>query len=277
MADQEDEGFIQRRTRTLRLALDVKGGRVFTHNADVENIDRCTIELKCTWSPSFLTLSDTSILIGNQQHKPLKWDEDGLQVIDKEAESVTGWSLIDCPILLSLSPVDESWLNKRSAEGEDQPLIGSFRYHAPIQTSDGVVNETRPLITAWFGVGIENFKLIRSRLFDTDSYDFDIGLDVEFPRGTVERGWTKTKVEWDGKDALPIARAVVVWKLGDWDSKADRVREISRKPEPSDDIPSREHLILLQSINRLEAAIVKLATPTWLVAAAAVVGAILLI
>ncbi len=52
MADQGPEDFIETMSRTTYLSLEVEGGRVFVHNADLENIEQSTIELKCSWSSS---------------------------------------------------------------------------------------------------------------------------------------------------------------------------------------------------------------------------------
>ena len=56
MADKEPESFISKMAREVRLSLDVEGGRVFIHHADPDNIDPCTIELKCVWSPGLISM-----------------------------------------------------------------------------------------------------------------------------------------------------------------------------------------------------------------------------
>ena len=274
MADDEPESFIEKMTREMRLPLDVEGGRVFAHHADADATERCTIELKCSWSPGLLAGFDTHIRIGDDKHKPLSWDDDGVQIVDTEAEEVVGCDLLECPIMLSLYRVDDKWITESAANNEGKPILGRFDYHAPIQTSDGVVNEKRPVITAWAGFGHDNFELLRARLLATENPDFDLGLDVEFPRGTVDAGWVSTKIEWDGKDSIPVLDAVIVWKCGDWDSKTDRLREVFREREPEPYNPPREHVALLHAVNKLEAAIAKLAVPVWLAAAAAVLAAI---
>ena len=86
MADEEPESFIEQMTRETSLPLRAVGGRVFVQNADAENIDRGTIELKCWWSPGLLAMLDTDIRIGDHRHKPFKWDDDGVEVVDEDAD-----------------------------------------------------------------------------------------------------------------------------------------------------------------------------------------------
>lgn len=277
MSDEADENPTEKLCREKSLPLRAEGGRVFVHSADPSNLARCTIELKCWWSPDLLTMFDSPIRIGDEVHKPFKWDEDGAQVFDEEAENLSGWTLRDCPIMLSLYSVDEGWLAESATKNGGQPILGRLHYYPPAKTADGVVNQERPTITAWVALGRTNFELVRDRLMATETPEFDLGITIEFPRGTVETGPTGSKVHWDGKGDLPVSAVTIVWKRGDWDSDSVRWRHPYRQPEPEPEPyePPREHVELMQRLNRLEAAVLRLATPVWLASAAAVVAVIL--
>jgi hypothetical protein len=84
-------------------------------------------------------------------------------------------------------------------------------------------------------------------------------------------------VEWDGKGSLPITRSTVVWQRADWNSHADRERKVFHRPEPQEYEPPREHVELLGAVDRLHATMVKLTTPIWIGAVAAVVAAAVLL
>lgn len=135
--------------RKVSVPLRPSGGRVFANNAEPNGIDRCSIELKCRWSPSLMGMFDTGIRIGEDKHKPLTWD---------------------------------------------------------------------------------------------------------------------------GKDVLPVTSAVIVWKRAVWDSDADRLRPVHRRAQPKEYEPHREHVELMDAVKRLEANLVKLATPLWIAAIAAVMA-----
>lgn len=275
MANEEHESATDKLTRNVSLPLRAVGGRVFVQNAQGDNTDLCTIEIKCWWSPSLLEMFDTDIRIGDDKHKPLKWDDDGLQVIDEDGEEEVGWSLLDCPIMLTLYRVDEEWLAESATKTDGKLILGRLNYYAPIQTADGVFSKKRPAITAWVGVGNGNFALLGDRLINTETPDFDLGISVNFPSGTVVTSWVDKKVNWDGKGPLFVSDATIVWKRGDWDSDADRQRHVSRKLEPEQHDLSRDDIELLGAVNRLEGAVVKLATPLWLALGAVIIAAIL--
>jgi hypothetical protein len=273
MADEEPESFIQQMTREVTLKLSAHGGRVFMQSADADDLERCTIELKCSWSPGLIAMLHQSIRIGDENHKPFKWDDDDVEVIDEEAEDEMGWGLYDCGIMLSVYRVDEKWLADSAAKNDDKPILGRLNYNPPIQTSDGVVNDQRPSVTAWVGLGHENFRLLRDRLLATDKPDFDLDIAVEFPRGTVESGWVKKTITWDGKGSLPVTNATLVWLRADWNSESARERRVPRHREPVHREPPPEHGELLRAMKKLEAAVVKLATPLWIAVGAAIVAA----
>lgn len=272
MSGEEPESFIDKISRQQSLVLRVAGGRLLIENAQPDGVDRSKIELNCWWSPSLLGMMEDRIRIGDARHKPITWDEDGFEVVDGDAEDEIGWSLLDCPVELMIHRSEDGWLADNKARSKDDPIIGRFSYSAPIKTSDGVVNQERPTIHAWIALGPENFKFLRDRLTNTEVPDFDLGITVEFPRGTVETGWVKSTVKWDGKEPLPVTGASFVWKRGEWDSDAPRERRWLRKSEPEEHVPPREHVELLQSVSRLETAVTKLTTPVWIAAVAAVVA-----
>ena len=270
MSEDEPESFIDKMGREKSLPLRVTGGRVLIANATSDALDSSTIELKCWWAQRRFAIYDTSILIGDEQRKPFKWDGDGVQIPDEEAEDITGWSLSECPIMLAIYRVSDDWLSERA----DDRVNGQFRYYGPIKTDDGVVNEERPTIQAWIALGSANFRLIEGRLIDNETPDFEIGLTDEFPRGTVDSGMFDTKIHWDGTDSLPITRATIVWKCGDWNSDDPVSRQLDGWSEPEEYEPSREHNELIASNTRIESMLAKLTLPVWLAAAAAALAAI---
>lgn len=273
MADDELENFLEQEVRKVSITLRPSGGRVFANHAEPNGIDRCSIELKCWWSPSLMAMFDSGIRIGEDKHKPLTWDDDGQQVMDEDSkEEEIGWSLIDCPIMVSIYRTDEVQLAEGAAKNDGEPILGRLAYYAPIQSSDGVVNDKRPTVTVWVGFGPKNFALLQERLLEKEEPDFDLGIGVAFPKGTVESGWVGKKVNWDGKDVLPVTSAVIVWKRADWDSDADRFRPVRRRAQPEEYEPPREHIELMDAVKRLEANIVKLATPLWIATIAAVMA-----
>lgn len=273
MADEESGTFIDELSRHVSLTLRAVGGRVFVRNADSNDLDRSTIELNCTWSPGLLSLFGPSIRVGDDKHKPFKWDEDGYEAVDEEADDEVGWNMMDCPIMLSLHRVDEKWLKESAAKNDKKPALGRLDYRAPIHTADGVVNEKRPPVTAWVGLGRENFELVRERLLTTETPDFELSIEVEFPRGAVETGWHYQKVTWNGNGSLPVISAALVWRRGDWNSDAQRQRFV-REAEPEYK-PPREHAELMEALSRLQGSVGKLATPVWIAVIAAIAAAAL--
>jgi hypothetical protein len=194
MADEEPETFIQKMCREMMLPLRVTGGRIFAENASPDRLDRSVIELKCWWSPGFLASLDTSVLIGDQKHKPLKWGEDGIETPDEEADDVVGWDLHDCAIMLTIYRTEDGWLADNKDRPKDDAIMGFFNYSPPLKSDDGVVNDERPTVHAWIALGPHNFNLLRDRVIATDELDFEVGLEVQFPRGTVDTGGIKTTV-----------------------------------------------------------------------------------
>lgn len=276
MADEQTETFIEKMSRELTLPLRTVGGRVFVENAEPDRLNRSIIELKCWYKDWHLIMLDEKIRIGEDKHKPVIVDEYGELFVEEEGEEQTGWSLAQCPIILSIHRVEDGWFADNAARDKDDPILGRFNFSAPIQTSDGLVNDKRAMFFAWIALGEENFGLLRDRLLANETSDLDLGLTVQFPRKALDTGLVDTKVHWDGKGSLPVTDAKIVWKCADWDSKSDaEVRELEREirePELEEYEPPREHVELMDAVKRLETSITKLFTPLWIVVGAAFIA-----
>lgn len=282
LAEQEETA-LEALSRDVSLRLSVFGGRVFAHNASLDNLNRSTIELKCWWI-DIRNLFSLSITVGDEKHKPLRDHRDDADEFDaddddddddedrneeQKDEEQIGWRLGECPIMLSIYEVDERWLSSSAEKNNGEPVFGNFTYYPCNQTADGVVNDKRPTVTAWIGMGAENFRLIRERLLGGDRYDFELGITVQFPRGSMHRGWMGREVRWDGKKPIPIRQATLVWMRDDWDADFDKKLDERPSPEP-ESVPPCEHAELMQATSRLETALARLVTPLWLTAAAVI-------
>lgn len=124
----------------------------------------------------------------------------------------------------------------------------------------------RPTVTAWVPLGSDNFRLLRERLLTDKQFDISVSVTIQFPKGSVKSEALGKSVQWDGKGALPITNAVVVWKRHDWSADFDHKPQGLRHPEPYE--PPREHVEILAATSRVEAGIAKLTTPLWLAVAA---------
>ena len=271
MADAEVKEFIGAMARNVELELSPSGGRVFVSSASPERLDGTSIELKCSWS-SFATLFSLHITIGEEKHLvPLLDDE---EEDDREREEEIGWRLTNCPIMLTLYPVDEKWFSESAARNDGEPILGRLNYYPPVKTSDGVVNDDRPTVTAWVGIGRDNFNLVREQMLSNEKPTFNIGLSVDFPEGSVEQKTLGRSIQWDGKGQLPVTGATIVWRNNDWsadfDTRKSQRRMERRKAELLPPDPPIEHTQTLNAITRLESAVNKLTTPIWLAAAAAI-------
>lgn len=58
IADEEPQTYADELLREVALSLGCEGGRVFVQSATSENLESCTIELKCAWSPRLATMFD---------------------------------------------------------------------------------------------------------------------------------------------------------------------------------------------------------------------------
>ena len=248
------------------------GGRVFVQSASAESIDSCTIELKCTWSPGLLALFDESIRIGADTHKPYKWNEYFEDVPDEDGEDEIGWSLSDCPIMLTLHPVTEKWIEDSAAKNAGKPILGRFTYYEPDKPAVDPVYSKKPLVTAWVGLGPENFRLLRDRLVNTEAPDFELSITVRFPQDSVKSSWTGKDVSWDGSEPLPVTSATIAWMRSDWKNDSRHERRVLRDAEPIVAEPSSEHLQLMEKVGTLEAAVRMLATPLWIAVGAALIA-----
>jgi hypothetical protein len=273
MADKEPESAIQKLNREVWLSLRARGGRVFMDGATAETLERSTIELNCRWA-GVTWLSGLNLTIGDEQHPPLPSSRRHRPMEGETEQLETGWKLSDCPITVNVDEVDGKAIAESAAKNNGTPEIGLLKYYERVNTPDGVVNDKRPSLAAYVGVGAETFRFIRDRLLATETPEFELGFNVEFPRGSVDRGWVNTKVNWDGKDTLPVTDARFVWPRGGWNSDEDNE---DGPPEPEEYEPPREHVELLGAIERLQANMVKLTTPIWIAAAAAFVAAVVLI
>lgn len=280
MADEQIETFIEKMNREQTLPLRAVGGRLIAENARPDRLDHSFIELKC-WHKDWHLMFRDKIRIGEDKHKPVIVDDDGELSVDEEGNEQIGWIITQCPIILKILRAQDGWLDDNAARDKDDPILGRFSFHAPIQTSDGVVNEKRATIFAWLALGDENFGLLRDSLLASEQPDFDLGLTVQFPSSAADAEWENTNLHWDGKGSLPVTDAKIVWKCSHWDSETDtEVRELERK---SRDIeydehdheeyePPREHVELMDSVKRLETSIAKLFMPLWVAVGAALIA-----
>ncbi len=266
---------LDRMKHEVSLTLTPYGGRVFVEHSDTDRVDHSHIELKCWFSPQLFGLNVT---IGDEVHPRVGFyddegDEEGNE--ETEVETETGWCLSDVPIMLAIYRVDSNWLSESAERNEGSPVLGHFNYYPRVNTSDGVVNDKRPTITAWMGLGAENFALIRQRLLDFKRYDFEIGLTVTFPYGSVEsHEFLGRNVSWDGKETLLVKSGVIVWRKEDWSSDYHRKERLVEKKQVKAELPydpPREHLEVVAASGRVENALARLNTPLWIAAGALVV------
>lgn len=278
MADAELADLIGAMARHVELELRPVGGRIFVDNATLEHIDSSKIELKCFWSGGLASLFSLSIVIGDQKHMMPLIDEDAEDENVERHEEI-GWRLGDCPIMLTLHPIDAKWLTESADRNDGKPILGQLYYHPPVNTDDGVVNEKRPTVTAWVGLGRDNFNVIRDSLVTKDAPQFQVGLSLDFPPEAIEQGDFRRKIRWDGKGALPVTGAVVVWKNNDWsadfDTQMHERKMLSRRHNIEPPEPRLEHQQTLDALSRVESAMAKLSTPIWIAAAAAIASLIL--
>lgn len=272
IADEEPQTYADELLREVALSLACEGGRVFVQSATGENLESCTIELKCAWSPRLATMFDETIRIGNSKRKPMKWDDDGEEIIDEAEEEETGWSLLDVPVMLTIHSVTSDWIAESASKNEGTPVLGRFIYYEADESGSAY---DRPCVTAWVGLGPTNFNLVRDRLVSTEKPDFEVGLTVRFPRSSIRSSWVGKDVVWDGEGTLPVTGATLVWLRGDWNSESGPEPRDPVQPVPIRQELPRDHVELLSSISRLEAAIVKLSTPLWIAVAAAIVAVFL--
>lgn len=249
--------------RDASLEFRVLGGRVFAHHAQADNLDRQTIELKCEQSGSFL--AGSTVIIGNERHERVGLFADDEEREDGQpVETEDGWQLNNIATILNIYRLNADLIAESAAEHEGDALIGRFEYFPRIKTDDGVVNDERPSVSAWIGVGPETFALLRQRMLDFKKYDFAIALEVRFPEGSVERGFMGRMIRWDGAMPLDVQAAHIVWTKEDWSPAFHGKERLATKPRadaPYD--PPREHLELLNRIERLENQIQKLSAPMW--------------
>jgi hypothetical protein len=250
--------------RNASLEFRVLGGRVFAHHAQTDNLDRQTIELKCEQSGSFLT--GATVIIGDEHHERVSLfaDDDEDRGDGKPVEMEDGWQLNNIATILNIYQVDADWLAESAVKHEGNALIGRFEYFPRIKTDDGVVNDKRPSVSAWIGVGPDTFALLRQRMLDFKKYDFAIALEVLFPEGSVERGFMGRTIRWDGAMPLDVEAARIVWTKEDWSPDFHPKERLAPKPRadaPYD--PPREHIELLSRIERLERQTQKLSAPMW--------------
>lgn len=264
---------IERMMHEVALKLTPYGGRVFVEHADFARLDHCQLEIKCWVSPELFGMGVT---IGDEVHTHVKQykDEDQGREESEEVEMESGWRLSDVPVMLTFYRVDDAWLRKSADEHGGKPLLGQLNYYPRINTDDGVVNDKRPTITAWMSLGPDNFELVRQRLLDFKKFDFEIGLTVEFPKGSViNEGFIGRTIKWDGAEMLPVKSGAIVWRKEDWSADFHRREYLVEKEQPKAEAPydpPREHLELLSASQRIEGAVAKLLTPLWLLAAAVI-------
>lgn len=276
MANDDPETFIEKMCRDIWLSLDTLGGRVFVESASEDNIDRCTIELNCQWSSDWL--SELYVRIGTEDHPPTERTRRSRRIEKAENDAPeAGWSLADCWLTISVYEFSEAQIAESAAKNAGKPILGRFKYYERVNSSDGVVSDVRPGVSAWIGLGPKNFHLLREQMLAGEKPDFDLGLRVGFPQGSVITGWVDTKVQWDGEASLPISEARFAWNRSKWNNDTDDEIGLNDQPvddEPVEYDPPREHVELLQSANKLEAAIARLTLPVWLAAGAAIFAAI---
>lgn len=275
MADAKEVSEVSAWSRTVSFALRVTGGRVFVQNANSDNTDISSIELKCWWSPSLSESFDTTVRIGGDKHQSYRQSDDELQALKEGEDDEIGWDLIDCPIMLSLEKVDENWITESSNRNDGKPTFGKLKYYRPSKVNEDYVDRQRAVITSWVAIGHGNFELIRSCLVANETPDFELLLAVEFPHGSIDSNWTDRKVYWDGEGSLSITGASIVWKRGDWDSNADQEHHISQDPEHDDLVPAVENYDILVAAKRLEGIVARLATPLWIAVAIMIIATIL--
>jgi hypothetical protein len=279
MAKQESRlsRTLDRMKHEVTLVLSPYGGRVFVENADLKRVDQSTIEFKCWFSPDLFGLDVT---IGSEEHPRVTHyeDEEADGGEDKSVERETGWRLGDVPVMLTLYRVDEAWLQQSAANNDGSPVLGRFDYYTPANTSSGVVNDKRPTVEAWTCLGADNFALVRERLLDFKKYDFQIGLNVAFPQGTVEsHGLLGRSIKWDGESELPVLSASIIWKKEDWSSDFHRKEQLFEKKPSKAELPydpPREHIEVMDATRRIETALGRLVTPLWLAVGALIVMAL---
>lgn len=264
---------LDRMLHEVSLKLTPEGGRVFVDNADSNRLDQCHLELKCWFSPELFSLTVT---IGDEEHPRVKlFEDDEEEDNGKEVETETGWRLSDVPVMLTLYRVDEAWLQDSADKNDGSPVLGHFHYYPRVNTADGRINDTRPSVEAWMALGPDNFALVRSRLLDFKRFDFEIGLTVAFPQGTVDRHEIMGRsVKWDGEGTLPVKSGAIVWRKEDWSPDWHRKERLIEKKQPKAELPydpPREHLETLEVSRRIEAALGKLTTPLWIAAGALVI------
>ena len=266
---------LDRMLHEVSLKLTPEGGRIFVDNADLDRVDQCSIELKCWFSPELFSLDVT---IGSEEHPRVKLFEDDEEDTSKEVETEVGWRLSDVPVMLTLHRVDEAWLKGRAEKNDGSPVLGHFHYYPRVNTADGVIRDKRPTVTAWMALGADNFALVRSRLLDFKRFDFEIGLTIAFPQGTVDRHELMGRsVRWDGEGTLPVKSGSIVWRKEDWSPDWHRKERLIEKPQPKAELPydpPREHLEAMEVSRRIEAALSKLSTPLWIAVAALVAMAV---
>jgi hypothetical protein len=262
--------FLADERRKVSIQFRVDGGRLFTRNAELTNLDPLSIELRCTAIDRHF---DDDVIFGTDSHpvhSPFEaLDSDGDE--SKPVKQEVGWSLHSIPTTIMVVQVDEAKISKSAEENDGEPIFGKFWFHAPVQTSDGVVNEKWATAHAWVGVGPETFRLVRDQLLRFEQDDFAIGLGIMFPEGTVDRNWVGSVVKWDGKGILPVTGVGIVWQRGHWSSDKLLPPPVTQQSERLNDQPSREHIELLDASRRIEAAVSRLLAPLWLAAAALLV------
>jgi hypothetical protein len=266
MAESELSKTLDLLERSVSIKFRVLGGRVFAHHAQADNLDRQTIELKCEQSESFL--SGASVIIGDEHHPRVTMfaDDDDDQDKKEPVDMENGWRLTQIATILTVYQVDAGRIAESAGKHDGKALAGRFEYFPRIRTDDGVVNDGRPSVSAWIGVGSETFRLLRERVLDFKKWDFDIALEVLFPEGAIERSFMGRVVRWDGTKPLNVESARIVWTKEDWAPDFHSKEGLGPKPQadlPYD--PPREHLELFGRIERLEQHIQKLATPMWAV------------
>lgn len=261
--EAETSGFLDDMLHQVTLSLSISGGRVFVHSATQRNLNSSSVELKCWWQRpgAWNPFHQRSITIGDESHKLSPADEDD-ETPEMDWEEQVGWRLEQCPIMLTFDEVDDAWLADSAERNGGEALKGQLSYHPPVDADE--FGKSRASVSVWVPLGQDNFQLLRDRVLEGDQFEMSVGLTVQFPKGCVksgDHGYGKS-VQWDGKDALPIKDAVVVWTAHDWNSDYDHKDEGQREPEPY--VPPQEHVEILAATSRIEAAVAKLVTPLWL-------------
>lgn len=261
MADHKTDKLFERMFSEVALNLEVMGGRIFANNANTERLDRSTIELKCWYRGWRLEHR-----IGDDKHFPVKIDEYGKPYLDENGQEQIGWSLNDCPIILTILRTEDGWLDDNEARADREPILGRFEFGAPL-------HDKRPELFARIALGERNFRLLRDRLFASKRPNFEVGLTVQFPPNSVNAKMMVETVHWDGKGALPIIDARIAWAIADWDSETDAdEREYNSNAQESllKNQQLSEHSELMDAIRKLESSIAKLSLPLWVAVGTAV-------